>query len=529
MSGTSVKAMCAGVKEYWAKLSKKQRLIAAGIAAAAVLAAVVLTVALNTRDGGYRVLYPNLSATETGSVYQALTEMGAKPKIGSAGEILVPQNEYDIWILQLAARGYPQTALPYDIFSSHTGLTTTESEKKQWLAFQLQDRVQATLMRVSGVENATVTITMPDTTDYVWKQAESTERPTAGVLLSLGANVTLGGEQITAIKNLIASSIPQMEAKDVTVVDAKTGLQLEESQKTAGITSEENLSYEMTVQKQIEDNVTRVLTPRYGKDGVVAVAKVTLDYDKMMTERMELVEKPETGGGYLKNSEGKYSVNGEIEAGGVVGEENNTDLPQYGYNEPTEENGMTYYWWNRDYDYGYIKTQVERGSAQLKRATVSVMVNEKNMTEAQREELTALVSKSADIEPESVFVSSYESPTPEVQPPPAETVPLWRQIPVWAYAACGGALVLVLALAVLLRLRAKHKRAVTEEEEQLNEAAAERVRRSEIDEHKRHLEELAKEGLNLKDEAVTSEVRSFAKDNPEIAANLIRSWLKEGE
>lgn len=531
MSGTSVKGIYTGVKEYWIKLTKKQRTAVIAVAAVVVLGALLLTVLLNRDNSGYEVLYPNMSAAESGSVYQALLEMGAQPKIGSGGSVMVPVSEVDIWILQLAARGYPQTALPYDVFSSHSGLTTTESEKKQWLAFQLQDRIQATLKRISGVENATVTINMPETSDYVWKQAESTERATAGVLLSLGANVTLNDEQVTAIKNLIASSIPQMQADDVTVVNAKTGLQLDVKAEASGITNGENLQYEQSVQSRIEENVVRVLAPRYGTDGVVAVAKVTIDYDKMMTERMELIQNPETGGGYVKTEEGKYTVNGELAAGGVVGEENNTDIPQYGYTAPKDENGMTYYWWNKDYDYGYIKTQVERGSAELKRATVSVMVNEKNLTQAQREELTSLVSKSADIDPEFVFVSSFEAPEGNVTPPtPEATLPIWQRIPVWAYAAAGTAILLLIAALIVVRLIVKRRKGANSTERMAStRLGLERMQQSEIDEHKRYLEELAMQGLDVKDEAVTSEVRTFAKQNPEIAANLIRSWLKEGE
>jgi len=32
-----------------------------------------------------------------------------------------------------------------------------------------------------------------------------------------------------------------------------------------------------------------------------------------------------------------------------------------------------------------------------------------------------------------------------------------------------------------------------------------------------------------KDEAILKEVRNFAKANPKITANLLRSWIKEGD
>ena len=54
-------------------------------------------------------------------------------------------------------------------------------------------------------------------------------------------------------------------------------------------------------------------------------------------------------------------------------------------------------------------------------------------------------------------------------------------------------------------------------------------RQDEVDQYKRQLEEAARAKVDTKDVAVTDEVRNFAKQNPEITANLLRSWLKEDE
>jgi len=520
------------MKEQFTKISKRGRITLFIVGGAVLLSAVILTLILRNAGSGYIVLYPDISATESSQIYQALLGLGAKPKINSDGEIMVPDNEYDVWILQLAAQGYPQTALTYDIFSSHTGLTATESEKKQWLLYQLQDRIQATLMRIDGVQSATVTITMPEDSGSVWQSADSKDKSTAGVLLTLGNNVELGSEQVAAIKNLVASSVPNMAQSDVTVVDSVTGLELQiKTDKSDGVTNAENLLYEQTVQRQIEDNIVRLLSPRYGNDGVVAVAKVTIDYDKMMTERKELIEKPENGGGYVTNDDGQYGLNGEVPAGDIVGEENNTDIPQYAYNDAAGEEGMTYYWWSRDYDYGYIKTQVEKGNAKIDHATVSVMVKEENLTQAARDELINLVARSVDILPESVYVASYNVPTEEVpvpQPEP-ESKYFWEDLPTWMLIAAGGVLLVLIIGIVVTVILIRRKRKLKKLRALAQERETEESRQLEIEEYKRHLEALAKDGMNVKDEAVMKDVRHFAKDNPEITANLIRSWLKENE
>lgn len=523
------------VKEYVVEMPRKKKITIGGIVGGIILFAVIVTVLLNRNQSGYTVLYSNIDSSESASVYQTLKEMGAAPVMNEQGEIMVPEQEYDIWLLKLAEKGFPRSAPSYDIFSSHVGMTTTEAERQQWLLYQLQDRVQTTLKRIDGVDNAIVTINVPENSEYVWEQATNTQTATASVLLTLQSGKTLQAGQITAVKNLIAASVPQMKPEDVTVVDAKTSLELLGESEENGITVTQNLEFEKTVQKQIEDNIVRALAPRYGNDGVVAVAKVTLNYDKMITEKKELQEKPEEqgGGGYATHTEGKYTLNGAETVGGIAGEEDNTDIPTYSYTQPAQDGDTTYYEWNTDLDYSYIKTQVEKGGAVLERATVSVMVDEKNLTQARRDELVRLVSNSADIVPELVFVSSFDaSQTEQLQPDDgdqSERESVWVLIPRWLYFVIGGSLLLIIILiiaVIVIRRRAKRAR---EKEAARREEEERRRLQQEIESHKRQLSDAAKSKSSPSDDAVMQEVRDFAKTNPEITANLLRSWLKEDQ
>ncbi|MEA4894349.1 MAG: flagellar basal-body MS-ring/collar protein FliF [Oscillospiraceae bacterium] len=528
-------------KDYIKQLPKKTK-SGIGIFLAVVLLAVVIVTALvNSKNGNYTVLYTGLSTSETGSIYSALSNMGADVKFDSNGNILVPKSEYDIWVLQLAAKGYPKTALTYDIFSSNSGMTATESEKAQWLIYQLQDRIQSTLERIDGVETATVTITIPETDNYVWETATTEQRASAGVLLSLDSEKEISGEQVSAICTLIASSVPKMDPADVTVVDAGTMLELSpESGSSDENGSDYNMGFELMVQKQIEDNVVRLLSSRYGKNGVVAVAKATIDYDKMMTEKLEMT--PNTDGkGSVTHNEGSYSLEGQESAGDVVGTENNTDIPTYAYNGGTG-NGMTDYSWSTDYDYSYIKTQIESGNAILKRATISVMVDENNLTETRVTELKSLVNGCTDIPTDLISVSAFDkaaiagedSPEPTKEPEDSENTSFlsnFLNLSTEAYIIIGaGFLVLLIAIIVLVVvIRNKRKKRMAEKVEAEKRAILDETRRkqAEIENYKKTLEDIAKGKVDPKSEAIVEEVREFTKTNPQIAANLIRTWLKE--
>ncbi|NLV87298.1 MAG: hypothetical protein GX025_08805 [Clostridiales bacterium] len=534
MDNKKIKDSVEKLKVYIKKLSHRTKITIAIAAGALLLLILILTLVMNISNAKYTVLYSDLGTTEASSIFQALKEMGADVKIDSGGNIRVPAGEYDIWILQLAAKGYPKTALPYDVFSSHSGMTSTESEKAQWLIYQLQDRIQATLSRLEGVENATVTINVPESSDYVWQSANSAEKSSAGVLLSLRSGVSIAPEQVSAIRNLIAASVPKMQPEDVTVVDAATMLDLASVSNSSQEDEEgQRLAFELMVQNQIEANVVRLLTPRYGAGGVVAVAKVTLDYDKMMTERYELQAKNEEGDGFLVHNEGEYSIGDLVPAGDIVGEENNTDIPGYVYNEP-DDDGVTHWKYSNDFDYGYIKTQIESGNAILERATVSVMVDEEALTPNRRDELVSLVSGATDIPSELIYVSAYNKTaldgegeeTPSILPDNP-----FANLPMWVYIAAGvGLLVITVIISVILMMVKKRrlaKQAAMAEAEERMRLDDEERQEKEIADYKRSLEDIAKAGVDPKNEAIVEEVRNFAKSDPQITANLLRTWLKE--
>lgn len=523
-AGQDLKSNLLKLKDGIKGMPKKKKIIGASVLGGILLIALAGTLILNIGKMGYRVLYEGLEPEEQNTIYAMLQDMGVSAQINGDGNIVVPSRDYDQCLLELATKGYPQSALTYGLFENHSGMTTTEAESKQWRLYQLQDRIQATLKGLQGVSNAVVTIDVPDTGTYVWEKDSETQQASAGVTLSLTR--TLSEEQVSAIKNLIASSVPQLSPENVTVLDASTMQELvgSEDQSSGSFSAEQNLEFEKQVQKQLEDNVLRVLAPRYGTDGVVAVAKAVIDYDKMMTEEMTLQEK-EGGGGYTTDFSEQYSIDGDVPASGIVGEENNTDIPEQAYDETDENGTLTDY--NRDihYDYGYIKTQIEKGNAILKDATISVMVDEMNMTDMRRRELTDLISKSTGIAAENISVSPIIVNQTETdgENDAAQVVPQIL-IPSWGYIlAVAGCVLVLLLLLLLLRRRAKRKNRARQNEIDEQRAQME----YEIEQYKKQLSDAAKAATNPKDEAIINEVKDFAKQNPEITANLLRAWLKE--
>ena len=217
-----VKGIVENAKATWQKLSAKSKKMVVVISSGILIVAVIVTALFQFSKMNYKALFPGMSDEESAQVYATLQEMGVQPKIDSNGQLSVPAEQWDELVFQLNGKGYPKTTLSYDTFSSVSGFTSTEFEKRTGLIFQAQDRMQQTLMRQEGIEDATVTFTVPESSNYIWDEANN-QQSTAGISVLMKPGYELTPERVSAIKHLAATSVPKLSAEDVVVINAATG------------------------------------------------------------------------------------------------------------------------------------------------------------------------------------------------------------------------------------------------------------------------------------------------------------------
>lgn len=514
-------------KDFWGKLTKQSKILFLSAVGGALVLIVLATVLLNVSSGGYRVIFPGMSNEEAAQVYATLQEMNVQPQIDGRGQVLVPKEQWDQLVFELNGKGYPKSTLSYNTFSDMSGFTSTEFEKKTGLIYQTQDRVQQTLLRQPGIEDAVVNFSVPETSNYIWDQANQ-QVSTANASVRMKAGHELSPELVSSIKHLVATSIPNLDPENVVVINAATGLEMVgvDDPSSAGYYSVQRLDYENLIAKRIEENVVRLLSGRYGPDGVTAVATVSLDYDKMVSETKTFQPSGNGNSGVTNHFEEKYSLNGTVPAQGIVGEEDNTDSPPiYPNDNGSGEASATDYYRNIDYDVSYIMTQIEKGEPILQRATVAVIVNDDNFNIDVEETLVDLISKAVNITSDNIRVTNlnFGQGTQPTGAPGGGLSDRQRLLLI-----LGIVLLLVIAiLVVTLLLVQSRKKGKKDEEEELSEVPTQEDINKEIEEHKRMLQNEALAASNTKESAITEEIRTFAKENPEITASLLRSMLRE--
>ena len=511
------------IKNFWVNLTKKKKTILLSVLGAIVLISVIAGIVLNTQP--FVVLYPGLDHGEAVEVMNALKERNVDFKEDN-GTIYVPKDKENSVRMDLSNQGHPKTAPNYDFFTDNIDMMSTDFEKKTIEKYQLNQRLQSVIETLDCIQDANVTISIPDGNEYVWD--ENSVSPSASVTVKIADGKSLEPSQVNGIKQLVAKSVPNLKNEDVAVIDTATGNELDSAENKNQINiSQFKMEIEKDYEKDIEKKVLKVLTPIFGNGNVSVTAKSVMDVDKKVQEIITYSPSTNDNKGVISESNVKneQEKNGKG-SGGAAGAETNSDVSEY----PgiTVDGDTIYSKDEQSYKYlvSQVKEQVQGDAANVKDMTISVVINKEAMGVEQKDEIAKLTANAAAIKPDKVAIYSGKFPT-EVQPASAEPKGLPLNTIIILSAAALLTLLLVIIISVILRKKKKKKLAKLMEEDELNNPEAENETVSEED-RKIQLQAIedARAEKASKEDALTQEIKEFTSQNPEIAAQLIRTWLR---
>jgi flagellar M-ring protein FliF len=238
----------------------------------------------------YRVLYSNLSDRDGGSVIASLQQMNVPYKMADGGgAILVPSNQVYEMRLRLASQGLPKGSVVG--FELMDGQKLGMSQFQEQVNYQraLEGEITRSIQSLSAVQAARVHLAIPKPSVFVRDQ----QKPSASVLLSLYPGRTLDAAQVSGIVHLIASSVPELPVKNVTLVDQNGNLLVaagaEGVDAHAGLDPTQ-LDYLHQVEQSYVKRIESILTPLVGRDNVKA--QVAADLDFAMIEQTAETYKP---------------------------------------------------------------------------------------------------------------------------------------------------------------------------------------------------------------------------------------------
>ena len=515
-------------KEAAGKLDNKKKkwIIIAG--AAILIAAIAGTVLL--RHNPSEVLFTGLNQQEVSEVVAKVQDMGASASFDKNGNVSVPASQADSLRAQLAMDGYPRSGLSYDVFSSNVGIMSTEFDRQAYKLYDLQDRIAGTLRWFDGVQDAVVTIDRGDENKYAI--GSPAKEPTASVTLTMRGGSDLTDQQVDAIRHLVVKSVSGLKDENVAIADTSGRDYMTKSSDGTDSLALLKLELENQLDSTIQNKIFNLLSPVCGSDNLRVSVRSQIDVTKKVQEGVNYTPVTGSGLGVPSSQTKDTEISGAGQAAaGQPGTDTNAQVPVY---PQVEFNGNDLYYKDgssAEYLVDQIKEQVFSNGGELKDLTVTVMMDVRDMAREDLAGIREAVGNAAGISPElrdqKVVVLN--------QAFAEETTSVFGGVLLGAVRErnplmlIGGAalLALLLALIVTISMRSKAKRRAMEDEQAL---ALEQIKTQIVDQEEvvdlnAQLEEIKR----TRETELKEQIRDFAQQNPEISAQLIKTWLKGGE
>ncbi|HWI83374.1 MAG TPA: flagellar basal-body MS-ring/collar protein FliF [Ramlibacter sp.] len=299
----------------WLEQVRSQPRIAM-ILGAAVLAAGVAGAALWGRSPEYRVLYSNVSDRDGGSIIASLQQMNVPYRFSEGGgALLVPAEQVSETRLKLASQGLPRSGgVGFELLDNQKFGTSQFAEQVNYQR-GLEGELARSIESIGSVQSARVHLALPKASLFVRDQ----KKPSASVMLTLHRGRSVDEGQISAIVHMVSSSVPELDAKSITVVDQRGNLLSAANAGTRGLDGSQ-LKYVENIEQSYVRRIEGILQPIVGAGNVRA--QVAADVDFSVVEHTDEKYRPnqEAGASAVRSQQSSESSQpGSAAPGGVPG------------------------------------------------------------------------------------------------------------------------------------------------------------------------------------------------------------------
>lgn len=269
---------------------KPQWLMAAG----AVLLAGAIVFSLWRSNQGYVALYGSQEKLPVAQVVEVLGAESIAYRINpDNGQILIPEDKLPRARMALAAKGIT-AVMPdgYELMDKEEMLGSSQFVQNVRYKRSLEGELARSIMALDPVENARVHLGLSESSSFVM-----TNKPqsSASVMLQLHYGKHLDEQQVAAIVQLVAGSVPGMQAASVRVVDQSGNLLSENGQQNGSNMA--NIRQGRDVVERIKNetinNISGLLTPLFGSDNFRISVTPSVDMSSVEETQERLGKEPQ--------------------------------------------------------------------------------------------------------------------------------------------------------------------------------------------------------------------------------------------
>jgi flagellar M-ring protein FliF len=220
----------------------------------------------------YEVLFTNLADKDASAVVEQLKTDGVEYKLEQGGSaVLVPAGKVDAERLALASKDLPKgSTVGYELLDDQS-MTTSSYMEQVNTQRALEGELARTLSSIDGVSSAQVHLVMSQ--EKLFSSEDSAAR--ASVLLT--TNDDLDDDKVSSITHLVASSVANLDPKNVSVTD-QNGRVLGDN--GAAGTSTSQLKLTNAVSEDLTVKANSMLAQVLGPNKAVVRVNADLDFDQ---------------------------------------------------------------------------------------------------------------------------------------------------------------------------------------------------------------------------------------------------------
>lgn len=459
----------------------------------------------------------------------------------STGLVLVPRDQAAQVQMTLAASGFNSGNNPVglELLQQEQALGTSHFTESARYQHALETELSRTIGSMRNVESARVHLAIPKQSVFV----RDREQASASVMIKPKPGRSVEDEQVNAVINLVASSIPYLDSGQVTVVDQWGRLLSTGDDSTSGATRDQ-YQYARKLEKLYSERIESLLTPIVGPGRVRAI--VTADLDFTINEQTQETFEPDAT--QLRSEQVDTQINRNGGAVGVPGALTNQP-PGNGEVDPevpgadaatqvTNESSTAV----KNYELDKTITHVRQSPGNIRRLSAAVIIDDNllagedgvpvrtPLTEAELAEYTRIAQEAVGFteargDSVVVFNRSFQ-PVEELLP--IEPLPIWKQSWLWTMVR-QSLLGLSVLLLVLMVLRPAAKRlmplpvakalpATADNEDEGSSASG-------LNGQGRELPTLDPPPVVYGD--ILNMARAMAAEDPKRVAKVVKDWVAE--
>jgi flagellar M-ring protein FliF len=251
----------------------RQLLLLAGIAAAVAMGVAVV---MWSRSPDYGLLYAGLEQKDAAAVTTALQAANTPYKLGTDGaSVFVPAADVSGVRLKLASQGLPQgTANNATTSQADSPFGMSDMAERSRYQSLLENDLSATIAGLQSVKAARVHLALPKPSAFI----RDNHPASASVVVSLYPGRQMDAGQVSAVVHLVSSSVPGLDARNVSVIDQAGQLLTSNDPDSPAAMGDTRLRLSNQLEGTYASRIEELLTPLVGAGKVRAQVFANLDF-----------------------------------------------------------------------------------------------------------------------------------------------------------------------------------------------------------------------------------------------------------